>query len=239
MTPTRLFGLTFLNKPLAVLAKTDIPTLIHTPPFKRLITLNPEMLLNSLHDPEAYTLLKTGLCVADGIGLTLPYRILTRSKLYRIPGIDLVIELITSPYRIYIVGSTPDTLEKATQRLQAYPCQIIGTHHGYFDETQATQLMSDIAQKSPDIVLVAMGYPKQEIFLKELENHLQNGIGIGIGGALDILSGTHKRAPKPIRKIGLEWAWRILIDPRRIRRLKWLTKIPNVWRHTYWRDQND
>jgi N-acetylglucosaminyldiphosphoundecaprenol N-acetyl-beta-D-mannosaminyltransferase len=230
MLTTSILGLQFANIPLHELTKHYIPQLISTAPFTRLITVNPEIVIQSSHSTHIMNLLQTGICVADGIGITLIHRLKYHTRLHRIPGIDLVTELTKSPYRIYIVGSTPETLTKALQNLAKQPCHIIGSHHGFFPDHEEARIISNIANASPDIVLVAMGYPKQELLLKKLENHLQNGIGIGIGGALDILAGTYKRAPKLIRTLGLEWAWRILINPSRLRRLKWITQVPTLFR---------
>jgi N-acetylglucosaminyldiphosphoundecaprenol N-acetyl-beta-D-mannosaminyltransferase len=124
------------------------------------------------------------------------------------------------PFRVYLLGSKPGVTERAADNI-AYRfkgVEVIGYHHGYFSAQEKDHLIQDIKMLRPHLLLVGLGVPLQEIFLYENLNQMHVPVGIGIGGTIDVLSGMVKRAPLPIRRLGLEWAYRIVKQPRRFKR---------------------
>ncbi len=173
--------------------------------FHRIVTLNPEMVVGS---PDT----TADLYLPDGKGLVVAAKLLKNQTLNQITGSDLTPKLFQKKFSFYLVGTTPEILQKA---LQVVP-NVVGSHHGYFLDDE--EIIEDIKIKRPDIVLAGLGFPKQDDFLKRCEHVLDYGVGIGVGGVFDILAGTKKRAPVWMQKAGLEWLFRGLIEPRRIKR---------------------
>lgn len=104
-------------------------------------------------------------------------------------------------------------------------CNIIGTHHGYFDSKEEKQIIAELEQLKPDVLFVALGAPKQEYWIADHLPQLQIPVAMGIGGSMDVLSGNVKRAPKWMQKMSLEWLYRLLIQPTRFKRVLALPKF--------------
>jgi N-acetylglucosaminyldiphosphoundecaprenol N-acetyl-beta-D-mannosaminyltransferase len=104
----------------------------------------------------------------------------------------------------------------------------VGHHHGYYSIYEKENLIQTLQKTSPNVVLIGVGFPNQEFFLKALEGVLSTGLGIGIGGALEIIAGLKPRAPQWIQRIGLEWLYRCWIDPKRIRRLGFIPRFVSI-----------
>lgn len=202
------------------------------------VTANPEILMlgqrlpsydGILRDPET-------LIVADGIGVVKAAKMLGLPSLTRIPGVELVEKLLAAlaPRRgkIFLYGAKPEVMEALLTKIkQAYPdLQIVGAYHGY-GQNEAV-LQAEIAATQPDLVLAALGAPRQETFLAQCRKSLSQGILIGVGGSFDVISGQKRRAPKIWRKLNLEWAYRLLHEPKRLGRFvrNNLGFLGQVWR---------
>lgn len=202
------------------------------------VTANPEILMlgqrlpsydGILRDPET-------LIVADGIGVVKAAKMLGLPSLTRIPGVELVEKLLAAlaPRRgkIFLYGAKPEVMEALLTKIkQAYPdLQIVGAYHGY-GQNEAV-LQAEIAATQPDLVLAALGAPRQETFLAQCRKSLSQGILIGVGGSFDVISGQKRRAPKIWRKLNLEWAYRLLHEPKRLGRFvrNNLGFLGKVWR---------
>lgn len=186
-----------------------------------IVTANPEILYNALHDKDLYqTIEEASLVTADGNGILLAGRLLGTPFKARVTGIDLAEALIAKSgdekTKIYLLGSKEGVSQKAKEAMLArYPdSQIVGEHHGYFRDN-VEEVLDDLREKAPDILLVAMGSPYQEDFIKRYQKALNIPVAIGVGGTLDVFSGNVKRAPEIVQKLKLEWAYRILLDPKR------------------------
>ena len=192
------------------------------PGFTYIITLNPEILIRADQDPEVSAIIKNAfLCLADGSGLILASRFLYKKAPSKITGMDLTTMLLEKgSFSFYLVGGHPDILPKAVEVIaKDYPKSVIkGSQHGYFKPEEEAAIIADIQAKKPDIVLVGLGFPKQERFLKSLETQLTYGVGMGVGGVFDILSGSKPRAPEIWQKLHVEWLYRGLIEPQRMKR---------------------
>ncbi|MGB9834538.1 MAG: WecB/TagA/CpsF family glycosyltransferase [bacterium] len=194
-------------------------------PSGYIVTLNPEIATLALKDRELLSAIRNALFVIpDGIGITWAVQRLHALRLQRIPGIELAEALIKicaeEGLPVYFLGSRPGISEKAAQNFRTlFPnINIAGFHHGFFKEEESTEIKEGIQQAGTALLIVGMGAGKQEKFLLSLPQSAYR-LGIAVGGALEIWAGARSRAPLWMRKIGLEWLYRILVEPRRLIRL--------------------
>ena len=144
----------------------------------------------------------------------------------RVSGVDLVEELChlseQTGARIFFLGAAPGVADAAATRLkERFPKMVVaGVRDGYFSGEADAKVAESIAENKPDILIVAMGMPRQEVFILDTAKIIRAKIGIGVGGSLDVHSGTVKRAPGFIQKIKMEWAWRFILNPRKIAKVK-------------------
>lgn len=189
----------------------------------QVITINPEMIQNSRHNKEVSDIINNAeMVVPDGIGVQLGLKILGH-KVSRIAGIDLGKELlrrcVNDNKKVALIGAKPEVLAKTCSKLkEEFPqLNIVYSHDGYYSDDE--QILSEICRNSPDLVLVALGSPKQEIFINKIKHNLPETIFIGLGGSFDVWSGTVERAPKIYQKLGIEWLYRTIKEPSRFRRI--------------------
>ncbi|MDY4882801.1 MAG: WecB/TagA/CpsF family glycosyltransferase, partial [Anaerovibrio sp.] len=149
----------------------------------------------------------------------------------RVAGFDLAQELMREAPargdRIYFFGSAPGVADKAKAKAEElYPgIQVVGVRNGFFSEADEPQIIADIRAAKPDILLAALGVPKQEKWLKKHMQELQVPVSIGVGGTLDVMAGVMERAPLWMQKAKLEWLFRGLKQPSRAGRLLALPKF--------------
>jgi N-acetylglucosaminyldiphosphoundecaprenol N-acetyl-beta-D-mannosaminyltransferase len=162
------------------------------------------------------------LVSADGQSLVWASRLLGEPLPERVPGIDLMLRLLeiaeTEGFRVFFLGARPDVLPRALTNLRArYPRLIIaGSHHGYFDPESCRDVCAEINHGRPHILFVAMSSPQKEYWVGDYGSMLDTQVIVGIGGSLDVLAGVVRRAPRWIQRAGLEWAFRLLQEPRRL-----------------------
>lgn len=201
----------------------------------KIFTPNPEMLVDSVKDINFKEVLNGGdLNICDGFGITL----VTRGKLKRIPGVDFMQDICELAEKegksIYLLGSNSDEVVKKTAEVlqEKYPLlKIVGFSKGLqlanlptcqleYSQDENEDLIHDIILKAPDILFVAFGHGKQEKWIEENLVDLPSvKIAMGVGGSFDFISGKAKRAPKWMRKIGLEWFYRLMREPKRFFRI--------------------
>ncbi len=155
---------------------------------------------------------------ADGVGADIAARHLHTPVRGNVNGTDMLPFLCRKGYRIYLLGAAPQVAEEAGKKLLAeYPnCRIVGTQDGYFPESATDEIISRINQAGPDILLVAFGVPRQEFWIAKNLPRLQCKVAIGVGGLLDFASGRIPRAPQWLRKMRLEWMYRLYNEPIRL-----------------------
>jgi N-acetylglucosaminyldiphosphoundecaprenol N-acetyl-beta-D-mannosaminyltransferase len=164
------------------------------------------------------------LVTADGQSVVWASRLLRDPLPERVAGIDLMEELFAlaerEEYRVYLLGATDDTLGRAVERLlERHPAlSIAGSHHGYFSEAESTAICEQIKAAAPDVLFVAMSSPRKEHWLAQHGRALGVPVIMGVGGALDVTAGDVRRAPPRLQALGLEWAYRLLQEPRRLSR---------------------
>jgi N-acetylglucosaminyldiphosphoundecaprenol N-acetyl-beta-D-mannosaminyltransferase len=227
-----LFGFQLLRYDSQALMRDIIPALLTQSSFTTLTTLNPEIIVHAEKYPIIKAQLVESLCLCDGAGLSLAHRLLKGEPIIRVPGIEMVTQLVASQrFKVFLIGGAPEVMDKTLHRLKMlYPNLVVNGHHGFFKEDERELIIEALKAQKPDIVLVGMGFPLQEHILASLKQQLHYGLGIGVGGTFDIWSQAKKRAPLVFQKTGLEWLYRTVQDPKRFSRLGFIPRfIKTVW----------
>lgn len=190
-----------------------------------IVTPNPEIVLICRHHRELHAAINgADLVLPDGIGIILGARILgTPLSCGRVPGIEFAAALFDKMAEfngsVFLLGSKPGVAEEAGEILkEKYPGLIIvGTRDGYFTDDE--QVIAQINGVNPDLLLVCLGAPKQELWMARHIGRLNTRLCAGLGGSLDVFAGKVKRAPIFFQRFGLEWFYRLICEPRRIKRM--------------------
>lgn len=201
-----------------------------------IVTANPETFMMSENDEEMKKLLldKETILVPDGIGIVKAARMIDYDIKERITGIDIANKLLELGNKqkksIYLFGAKQEVIDSMKEVIEkSYPnLKLVGASNGY--EKDKDKVFEKIAKAKPDIVLVALGIPLQEKLIYKHLNQFDKGIFVGVGGSFDVISGHKKRAPKIFIKLNLEWLYRILKEPKRLKRfydsnVKFLFKV--------------
>lgn len=206
------------------------------------VTSDANAVLTSRADPQYTSILRrAALITPDGFGLVWGARLLGLPIYERVTGVDMVTGICEraakNGYRLYILGSEEGVAAKAAHNLaQKYPgADFVGTHHGFWrrdgqeagwSTEQADERMADeIALAHPDVLFVAMGIPSQEKFIAAQLERLQVPVCLGVGGSFDVYSGKFNRAPVAVQRLGMEWLYRVWIDPSRWKRMGYVPKF--------------
>jgi N-acetylglucosaminyldiphosphoundecaprenol N-acetyl-beta-D-mannosaminyltransferase len=160
--------------------------------------------------------------VADGQSVVWASRVLGRALPERVAGIDLFERLLQESERqglpVYFLGAKPEVLaemiRRVTERLPGL--KIAGSHDGYFDETQAPAIADEIRESGAQLLFLGMTSPKKERFVATYGARAGAMVTHGVGGSFDVLAGVVRRAPKAWQRVGMEWAYRALQEPRRL-----------------------
>lgn len=197
-----------------------------------IVTPNPEIVMRAREDEEFKNIINNAeLVIPDGIGIVKAASILKTPLKERVAGYDLICNLLEEgkdgSISFYFFGSKPGFAKEAKQKLEEkYPnIKIVGTHTGYFSSEEEEEIVKEIRNLRPDVLLVGIGAPKQEKFINKYKNEGFFKIGIGCGGSIDVLAGEVKRAPKLFIKLHLEWFYRLLKQPSRLGRMMVLPKF--------------
>lgn len=189
-----------------------------------IVTANPEIVIKANED-ENYMkdIKKANYITADGIGIVKAAQLLDRPLPERVAGYEVMLDLLKladqNSYKVYFLGAAEETLQKMMQNVKRdYPnIEIVGSQHGFFDWSDG-QIPERIVAAEPDFVFVALGAPRQEKWISQHIHLFNKGIFMGIGGSFDVIAGTVKRAPVLWQKLNLEWLYRIVKQPSRIKR---------------------
>jgi N-acetylglucosaminyldiphosphoundecaprenol N-acetyl-beta-D-mannosaminyltransferase len=175
---------------------------------------------------------RAALVTPDGIGIVWACRKAGYKVSERVTGIDLMLSLAgraaAENWRVYLLGAAPGVAEEAGVRLgQNYPgLQVVGTHHGYFNEGEEAARVAEIVRKaSPQLIFVALGAPKQEQWIDCYLEQTGASAAVGVGGSFDVIAGKVQRAPLWLQRLHLEWLARLLREPSRWRRQLVLPKF--------------
>ncbi len=199
----------------------------------QIVTPDTLAVLQARKDPEYHAILKSAdLVTPDGAGILWAATTLSYPLPERVTGIDIIHNICRlsdkKGYSLYLLGSYPGVASEAALNLtRKYPgIKIAGTHHGYFNcedvkngnnvrDKEEEEIIAEIKEKRPDILLVGMGVPKQEKWINKNLNRLDVPVCMGVGGSFDVLSGRIPRAPLWMQKHGMEWIYRSIKQPNR------------------------
>ena len=197
---------------------------IHKHQASYVVTPNPEIVMEALENDRLLKALDSAsLVLPDGIGIVYGARILGTPLRTKIPGIDFICEVMARLSKengsVYLFGAKPGVAEEAAEKLvQKYTgLEICGCSDGYFEDD--SDIIEEINRVKPDLLLVCLGFPKQEIWMYDHKEELDVGLMAGLGGSLDVFAGHVSRAPVSWQKLGLEWLYRLIKQPSRIGRM--------------------
>ena len=189
----------------------------------QVVTINPEMFEFADKNSDFANIIKEAeMVIPDGVGVKIALKI-NGINTCRIPGIDfakkLLKEAAINNIPVAIIGAKEEIITSAIDKLQQEinGLNIVYYHNGYFDNNE--EIYNNLKIKNPKLILVAMGAPKQEEFIYNAKKSIKPALMIGIGGSLDVWSGKVKRAPKLFQALGLEWLYRTISQPARIKRI--------------------
>lgn len=189
----------------------------------QIVTINPEMISAAQKNSDFAEIINSAeLVVADGIGVEIGLKILGHS-VKRIAGIDLgkaLVEKFTASGKsVAMIGAKPGVVDSAIENLskEYQNLNVVYSHDGYFDNDE--DIIESVISANPDLILVALGSPKQEFFIHNIKEKLPNSTLIGLGGSFDVWAGVVERAPIIYQKLGLEWLYRTLKEPKRFKRI--------------------
>lgn len=195
------------------------------------VAINAEKIIAAPDEVREMINRNVGYC--DGIGAVKALKRKGLKDIVRLPGCELwlkIIERYHRDWKFYIIGASPEVHEATVRKLcEQYPgINIVGHRDGYIKDDAAREaLIADVAEKRPDAVFVAMGSPKQERLMGEMQQRHQ-AVYVGLGGSYDVYTGAVKRAPRLWQKLNLEFMYRLVRQPSRWRRQ--LNYIPFLYR---------
>jgi UDP-N-acetyl-D-mannosaminouronate:lipid I N-acetyl-D-mannosaminouronosyltransferase len=188
------------------------------------IAINPEKVMKARADKLIMNLiLSATLCFADGIGVVWALRRKGAREVVRIPGCELWEVLMREAGKfgqpVFLIGSKPNVLSKVRSKLSSdFNVSIVGVKDGYFSANEEDELITNIRSSKAKIVTVAMGSPKQELFIQKCRASYPNAFYMGVGGTYDVYVGNVLRAPAWACRCNIEWFYRLAIQPTRISR---------------------
>ena len=188
-------------------------------------TVNPEFIMRAHRDPEFARVLESAdLCLADGTGVVWAARRQGCSLAGPVTGTDLIPPLAAlcakRGFRLFLLGAATGVAAELAARLRtAHPQLEVAAHPGSPDPSPDEETLRLIRGHGTQVLLVAFGAPKQELWIDRVKDRLGAVVGMGVGGAFDYLTGRVPRAPMWMRNAGLEWMYRLINQPWRIRRM--------------------
>lgn len=188
-------------------------------------TANPEFVMTAQRQPEFMAVLhEADLVLADGVGLLWAARRQGQTLPERVTGSDGIYELAGRAalhgWRLYLLGAAPGVAQRAATILrERYPTlQVAGTYAGSPADDDYPGIAERIKRARPDILLVAYGAPRQDLWIARHKEDLGVPVSMGVGGAYDHITGVRRRAPSWVIRLNLEWLWRLITQPWRWRR---------------------
>ena len=195
-----------------------------------IIAVNPEKVMAAEKDEQLRELINNSTYgIPDGVGILLASKLKKGAITSRVTGVDMMDRLLQfaaeKGYRVFLYGAKEEVVKAAKENIEAkYPTiHISGYENGYVQDAAA--VVKKINDAKADLLFVAMGSPKQELWIREHMNELGVKVFQGVGGSFDVFAGNVKRAPMFFRKLGLEWFYRLVKEPKRFKRQLALPKF--------------
>ncbi|WP_019243134.1 MULTISPECIES: WecB/TagA/CpsF family glycosyltransferase [Bacillus] len=209
---------------------TDIDIRMQQNLKSTIIAVNPEKVMAAEKNEQLRDLINNSTYgIPDGVGILLASKLKKGNITSRVTGVDMMDRLLQSAaekgYRVFMYGAKEEVVAKAKANIEAkYPKIIIsGYENGYVQDPAV--VVKKINDAQADILFVAMGSPKQELWIREHMNEVSAKVFQGVGGSFDVFAGHVKRAPEFYRKLGLEWLYRLMKEPSRFKRQLALPKF--------------
>ena len=224
MSEVNILGIRF-NQKTASEALSQLESWLDTGENHIIVTPNPEGVMQARRNPAFFQALNSAdLRLADGIGIVMAAKFKGQPLPGRVRGVDTIFELFENlnkkgrNFTAYFLGGKPGVAQVAKENMEKrFPyLKVIGHHHGYYKDD--TEIISNINNLSPDILLVCTGMPKAEIWATT-NRSLNARLTLCLGGTIDIMSGQVNLAPPLLRKLGLEWLYRLATQPSRAKRM--------------------
>lgn len=201
----------------------DIKNRINSGRKSTIIAVNPEKFITAGKDPVVKELINEATYqIPDGIGVLLASKLKGGEIHSRVTGVDMMARLLQfaadEQKRVFLFGAKEEVVKKAKEKIEeSYKnIEVVGYSNGYVNDNH--QLVDQINASKADILFVALGSPRQELWIREYMDKLDVKVFQGVGGSFDVFAGHVKRAPLFFRKLGLEWFYRLITDPKRIKR---------------------
>jgi N-acetylglucosaminyldiphosphoundecaprenol N-acetyl-beta-D-mannosaminyltransferase len=188
-------------------------------------TVNPEFVMRARSDQDFARVLESAdLCLADGSGVVWAARRQGCAMREPVTGVDLIPPLAAlcarRGFRIFLLGAAPGVANDLADRLRVeHPELEVEAHAGTPDPSADAATLALIRAHKPQVLLVAYGHPKQELWIDRMRESLGVAVAMGVGGSFDYLTGRIPRAPTWMRRAGLEWLFRLVRQPWRVRRM--------------------
>ncbi len=187
------------------------------------VTINPEMIVSTKANRRFSNIINNAdLNIADGVGIKIALKMKT-IDIQNIRGVDFSRKLLeiasNNNLKVALLGAKEEVILKAVENIKTWfpNINIVYSRNGYFDNVD--EVKNDIINSEPNILLVALGSPNQEYFISEILPSLNSCTAVGVGGSFDVYSGLTIEAPEIYRKMGLEWLYRTISDPKRFKRI--------------------
>lgn len=197
-----------------------------------IVTADASMVVTATEDPEFAAIVEASdLVTPDGAGILWATKRSGEPVTAKVSGVDLSERCIAlsaqKGWRVFLFGAAPGVAAQAADKMrERYPgANIVGVRDGFFKADEEARVVEEIRAVKPDVLLVALGIPKQEKFIYRHKAALGVPVCIGVGGTLDVFSGTVKRAPVWMQNVGLEWLYRLASNPKKISKVKLLPRF--------------
>lgn len=225
---TNICGLNIYNK-----SKEECLNEIFSRDKVHVISGNPEVLYTSFNNEKMYNEFKSkdSLIIPDGVGVKVAAKMKGMDIPEKIAGVELMVHIVErcceTNTPIYFLGATDESLKLCVDKLKdKFPnINIAGMRNGFFNPNDTNKIVQEIVTSNAEVLFVALGCPKQETFIIDNFDMLPTKILMGVGGSFDVIGGLKKRAPKIMISLGLEWLYRVILEPFRFKRLLVIPKF--------------
>lgn len=185
------------------------------------VVLNAAKVVQAHDDPGLARIIRDcSLVNADGQSVVWAGRLLGQPMPERVAGIDFILALWRSAarngYRVYLLGAEQAVVERTARIAADQGVEVVGYRNGYWSEPQEAQVVATVREARPDILFLAVPSPAKEYFLSRHQRDLDCALTVGVGGSFDVVAGIRSRAPRWMRRSGLEWFHRLIQEPRRM-----------------------
>ncbi|MGW1255704.1 WecB/TagA/CpsF family glycosyltransferase [Streptomyces sp. NPDC002513] len=185
------------------------------------VVLNAAKIVQAHDDPELAGIIRScALVNADGQSVVWAGRLLGSVLPERVAGIDFMLAMWRSAarrgYRVYLLGAEPEVVRETARIAARQGVDVVGHRDGYWDETEEPEVVAAVREARPDLLFLAVPSPRKEYFLAHRQQELGCALVVGVGGSFDVVAGVRSRAPRWMRRTGLEWFHRLAQEPRRM-----------------------